>query len=160
MPPQQIRMSGGSRFRFVAVQLRRRLIKGRRRPVAAGREGSFGCLRSHRQCCHACGCRGAGASRCASASSAPDVPSEVELGGALSDALVPTVRCFRPYWRALAREVRRLLLELHPQQTQQAQAEAEALPPPLLRTALAMVRNDLALVQEALQLPVRGSVAP
>ena len=52
MPPQQIRMSGSSRFRLVAVQLGRRLIERRRRPVAAGREGSFGCLRSHGQGCH------------------------------------------------------------------------------------------------------------
>ena len=58
MPPQQIRMSGSSRFRLVAMQLGRRLIERRRRPVAAGGEGRLGCCWSHRQCCH-CGCAAA-----------------------------------------------------------------------------------------------------
>ena len=46
------------------MQLGRRLIERRRRPVAAGGEGCLGCLRSHGQGGHGC-CRGAGASRCA-----------------------------------------------------------------------------------------------
>ena len=46
------------------MQLGRRLIERRRRPVAAAREGSFRCCWSHGQGCHGC-CRGDGASRCA-----------------------------------------------------------------------------------------------
>ena len=36
-------------------------------------------------------------------------PSEVELAGALADALVPSVPCFKPHWRAMARAVLHLL---------------------------------------------------
>ena len=51
-------MSGSSRFRLVAVQLGRRLIEGRRRPVVAGGERSLRCLlvgRPGLPCC--CRCR-------------------------------------------------------------------------------------------------------
>ena len=53
------------RFGLVAVQLDRRLIEGRRRPVTTTCEWGFRCLRSDGQGCHACGCCRDGASRCA-----------------------------------------------------------------------------------------------
>ena len=76
------------------------------------------------------------------------VPSDVDLIGALSDALLPSVKCFRPFWRRVATEVLQILREQGGQGGQGGQGAAPERPPPppLLRSALAIVREDLKLV--------------
>ena len=88
----------------------------------------------------------------APSSGAGGVPSEVELVGALSDALIPTVKCLKPYWRRVATEVRRLLLEEQAEKEGAVDGHPEAdasQPPPLLRAALAMVREDLKAIRRS-----------
>lgn len=80
---------------------------------------------------------------------------------ALADALVPTVACFRPHWRAMTRGVLEVLRAddklMHERDTRKA-ALAEQLRqaqpplPPLYCAALELVAEDLALLKPCLRL--------
>ena len=95
------------------------------------------------------GTEGAADAKATAAARAGAVPSEVELVVAVSDALIPSVKCFRPYWKKLVKEVTRILeAEACASSAQGGAEEEEHRPPPLLlRSALALVREDLKVLR-------------
>ena len=83
----------------------------------------------------------------------PDAfPPVIRKPSRIADAVVPAVKCLRPYWRAMAKAVLRLLHDEREASEPTAEGaegqRVEAAPPPLLlRSALGLVRQDLEILR-------------
>ena len=87
-------------------------------------------------------------------------PDERDLAAALADGLVTVVPCFKPHWRVLAAEARRLVEEEaegraaaeHTKGREEAEAAGATLPP-LYRVVAEQMREDLRLLKEKVGVP-------